>query len=31
MKSLIGKNSSTDSRADFVAGKVDAAVVWDPM
>lgn len=30
VKSLIGKNSSTDARADFVAGKVDVAVVWEP-
>jgi len=30
VKSLIGKNASPDARADFVAGKVDAAVVWEP-
>jgi hypothetical protein len=30
VKGLIGKNSSTDARTDFVAGKVDAAVVWEP-
>ncbi|MEY2520798.1 MAG: hypothetical protein QOF24_2557 [Verrucomicrobiota bacterium] len=30
MKNLIGKNASTDARTDFVAGKVDAAVVWEP-
>jgi ABC-type nitrate/sulfonate/bicarbonate transport system substrate-binding protein len=29
-RSLIGKNASPDARADFVAGKVDAAVVWEP-
>lgn len=30
VRSLIGKNASPDARADFVAGKVDAAVVWEP-
>jgi outer membrane protein OmpA-like peptidoglycan-associated protein len=30
VKSLVGKNASPDARADFVAGKVDAAVVWEP-
>lgn len=30
MKNLVGKNASPDARADFVAGKVDAAVVWEP-
>jgi NitT/TauT family transport system substrate-binding protein len=30
VKSLIGRNASRDARADFVAGKVDAAVVWEP-
>ncbi len=30
IKSLVGKNASPDARADFVAGKVDAAVVWEP-
>lgn len=29
-KGLIGKNASPDARSDFVAGKVDAAVVWEP-
>lgn len=29
-KTLIGKSASPDARADFVAGKVDAAVVWEP-
>jgi NitT/TauT family transport system substrate-binding protein len=30
VKSLVGKNASPDARIDFVAGKVDAAVVWEP-
>ena len=30
VKSLVGTNASPDARADFVAGKVDAAVVWEP-
>jgi NitT/TauT family transport system substrate-binding protein len=30
VKTLVGKNASPDARADFVAGKVDAAVVWEP-
>jgi NitT/TauT family transport system substrate-binding protein len=30
VKSLVGKNASPDARLDFVAGKVDAAVVWEP-
>jgi NitT/TauT family transport system substrate-binding protein len=30
VRSLVGKNASPDARADFVAGKVDAAVVWEP-
>ena len=30
VKNIIGKNASPDARADFVAGKVDAAVVWEP-
>jgi NitT/TauT family transport system substrate-binding protein len=30
VKSLVGKNASPDAREDFVAGKVDAAVVWEP-
>jgi NitT/TauT family transport system substrate-binding protein len=30
VKSLVGKNASPDARADFVAEKVDAAVVWEP-
>jgi NitT/TauT family transport system substrate-binding protein len=30
VKSLVGKTASPDARADFVAGKVDAAVVWEP-
>lgn len=30
VKSLVGKNASPDARADFVANKVDAAVVWEP-
>ncbi|HWD41372.1 MAG TPA: phosphate ABC transporter substrate-binding/OmpA family protein [Fimbriimonas sp.] len=29
-KSLVGKNASPDARTDFVAGKVDACVVWEP-
>lgn len=29
-KNLIGKNASPDARDDFTAGKVDAAVVWEP-
>jgi NitT/TauT family transport system substrate-binding protein len=28
--SIIGKNASPDARQDFVAKKVDAAVVWEP-
>jgi NitT/TauT family transport system substrate-binding protein len=30
VKTLVGKNASPDARGDFVAGKVDAAVVWEP-
>jgi NitT/TauT family transport system substrate-binding protein len=30
VKSLVGKNASPDARLDFVAGKVDACVVWEP-
>jgi NitT/TauT family transport system substrate-binding protein len=30
VKRIVGKNASPDARADFVAGKVDAAVVWEP-
>ena len=30
VKNLGGKNASPDARADFVANKVDAAVVWEP-
>jgi NitT/TauT family transport system substrate-binding protein len=30
IKSLVGTNTSADARADFVAGKVDAAVIWEP-
>jgi outer membrane protein OmpA-like peptidoglycan-associated protein len=30
VKGLVGKNASPDARTDFVAGKVDAAVVWEP-
>lgn len=30
INNLVAKNSSPDARADFVAGKVDAAVVWEP-
>ncbi len=30
VKGIVGKNASPDARADFVAGKVDAAVVWEP-
>lgn len=30
VKAVIGKNASPDARVDFVAGKVDAAVVWEP-
>lgn len=30
VKALVGKNASPDARGDFVAGKVDAAVVWEP-
>jgi len=30
VKNLVGKNASPDARADFVGGKVDAAVVWEP-
>jgi NitT/TauT family transport system substrate-binding protein len=30
IKSLVGKAASPDARADFEAGKVDAAVVWEP-
>jgi NitT/TauT family transport system substrate-binding protein len=30
VKNLVGKNASPDARVDFVANKVDAAVVWEP-
>lgn len=30
VKELVGKNASPAARADFVAGQVDAAVVWEP-
>jgi hypothetical protein len=30
VKNIVGKNASPDARQDFVAGKVDAAVVWEP-
>jgi NitT/TauT family transport system substrate-binding protein len=30
VKNIVGKNASPDARADFVARKVDAAVVWEP-
>jgi NitT/TauT family transport system substrate-binding protein len=30
VKALVGKNASPDARADFVAKRVDAAVVWEP-
>jgi NitT/TauT family transport system substrate-binding protein len=30
VKNLIGKTASPDARADFVANRVDAAVVWEP-
>ncbi|MBX3119729.1 MAG: OmpA family protein [Fimbriimonadaceae bacterium] len=30
VKNIVGKNASPDARIDFVAGKVDAAVVWEP-
>lgn len=30
VKSLVGKTASPDAREVFVAGKVDAAVVWEP-
>jgi len=30
VKSLVGHDASPDARADFVAGKVDAAVCWEP-
>jgi NitT/TauT family transport system substrate-binding protein len=30
VKGLVGKNASPDARADFVSGRVDAAVVWEP-
>ena len=29
-KNLVGKTASPDARADFVANRVDAAVVWEP-
>src|ERR1700722_7144713 len=29
-KNLVGKNASPDALADFVANRVDAAVVWEP-
>jgi len=30
IKNLVGKDASPDARADFVARKVDAAVLWEP-
>jgi NitT/TauT family transport system substrate-binding protein len=30
VKNLVGKNASPDASADFIAGKVDAAVCWEP-
>lgn len=30
MKALIGKSMSADAEKDFVGGKVDAAVLWEP-
>ena len=30
MKSLVGKGMSADAEKDFVSGKVDAAVFWEP-
>ncbi len=30
VRALVGKNASPDARVDFVAGEVDAAVVWEP-
>src|SRR5439155_27111572 len=30
VKNIVGKNASPDARQDFVAEKVDAAVVWEP-
>ena len=30
VKGLVGKNASPDARVDFIARKVDAAVVWEP-
>lgn len=30
VKSLVGKAASPDAAKDFIAGKVDAAVVWEP-
>ncbi len=30
IKDLVGKNASPDARADFVAGRVDAAACWGP-
>ncbi len=30
VKGLVGKNASPDAKTDFVSGKVDACVVWEP-
>jgi serine/threonine protein kinase/ABC-type nitrate/sulfonate/bicarbonate transport system substrate-binding protein len=30
VKNLVGKSASPDARADFVANRVDAAVLWEP-
>jgi NitT/TauT family transport system substrate-binding protein len=30
VRNIVGKNASPDARADFVAGKVEAAVMWEP-
>jgi len=30
VRGLVGKNASPDARKEFVAGRVDAAVVWEP-
>jgi NitT/TauT family transport system substrate-binding protein len=30
VNALVGKDASPDARAEFVAGKVDATVVWEP-
>jgi NitT/TauT family transport system substrate-binding protein len=30
VKNIVGKNASPEARDDFIAGKVNAAVVWEP-